>query len=101
MATVEVATGGAAGVSIGAANAETMWCAYAWPSSYGNTGRRTFFVNQSGDVLSSRALTQRYGGTANPPGPDAAYLLGTANFMVATVAANSTGKDAERWVVVN
>ncbi len=100
-AAVEVATGGAAGVSIGAANAETIWCAYAWPSSYGNTGRRTFFVSQVGDVMVSRSSTQRYSGTTNPPGPYSAFLLGTVDVLGSTLAANATGKDTESWLVVN
>jgi hypothetical protein len=28
-----------------------MWCCYAWPISYGETGDRAFFVNQRGEVL--------------------------------------------------
>src|SRR5262249_51324328 len=65
--TAEAAGGGGSGVSISANNAEVMWCAYAWPSSYGNSGKRTFFVNQAGDVLSSRNATTRYNGTVNVP----------------------------------
>ncbi len=99
--TAEAATGGAITISIGASNAEVVWCGYAWPSSYGNTGKRTFFVNQGGDVLSCRNSTQRYNGTTNPPGPNAAYLAGSANVMASTVASNATGKDGERWIVVN
>lgn len=99
--TAEAGTGGSAGVSISASNSEVLWCAYAWPSSFGNSGKRTFFVNQSGDVLSTRNNTQRYSGTTTPPTADAAFLAGTANVMGSTVAANATGKDLERWIVVN
>ena len=98
--TAEAATGGASGISIGASNAEVVWCGYAWPSNYGNTGKRTFFVNQGGDVLSCRNR-QLYNGATNPPGPNAAYLAGSADVMDSTVAANATGKDGERWIVVN
>ena len=97
----EAPTGGAGGISIGASNAETQWCAYAWPSVFGNSGIRTFFVNQSGDVLGCRNTTQRYGGSTAPPGPNAAYLTGTADIMASTLAANATGKDGQRWIVVN
>ncbi len=100
-ATAENATGGAAGVSISASNSEVLWCAYAWPSSFGNSGKRTFFVNQAGDVLSCRNNTQRYSGTANPALGNAAFLSGTAGTMGNTVAANNTGIDLERWIVVS
>ena len=33
--------------------------------------------------------------------PNAAYRRATANLMGSAVAANSTGKDGELWVVVN
>jgi len=44
------ACGGGAGATVDPDLAETTWCAYAWPSNYGNTGNRTFFVNQGGDT---------------------------------------------------
>ena len=100
--TAEAAGGGGSGVSISAANAEVMWSAYAWPSSYGNSGKRTFFVNQAGDVLSSRNNTTRYNGTVNAPAGTAAVLAGIGSpTMASTVAANATGQDGERWIVVN
>ena len=100
--TAEAASGGSSGVSISAANAEVMWAAYAWPSSYGNSGKRTFFVNQAGDVLSCRNATQRYNGTTNPPAGTAAMLAGVGSpTMASTLAANATGQDGERWIVVN
>lgn len=30
---------------------ETLWCCYAWLPVQGSPGKRTFFNNQSGDVL--------------------------------------------------
>jgi prepilin-type N-terminal cleavage/methylation domain-containing protein len=32
---------------------ETTWCGYAWPANYGNSGNRSFFVNQTGDITST------------------------------------------------
>ena len=32
---------------------ETTWCAYAWPVNYGQSGNRTFFTNQGGDVVAT------------------------------------------------
>jgi hypothetical protein len=100
----EAANGGGGGVSIDAANAETLWMCYAWPSSFGNSGKRAFFVNQAGDVLACKNVTQRYSGnpagTAGIPVPFAAFITGSTA-MNASLAANMTGLDGERWVVVN
>ena len=29
---------------------EVLWSCYTWPVSRGNSGKRTFFVNQTGDI---------------------------------------------------
>jgi len=99
----EAATGGVGPVAPDGSQSEVFWCCYAWPSSRGNSGKRTFFVSQSGDVLATKntAATQLYSGTANPPPPTAAFLNGTAGAMSSSVAANATGIDAGIWVVVN
>jgi prepilin-type N-terminal cleavage/methylation domain-containing protein len=98
--TAEAATGGGNGVSIDPSKAEVMWCCYAWPSANGNSGKRVFFINQGGDILSSRN-TLGYTGTTTVPAPNAAFKTGTSGLMDAPVAANTTGMDTERWVVVN
>ena len=97
----EAGSGGAAGVSVDAAQAEVLWACYAWPSSFGNTGKRAFMCNQGGDVLGTRNATQRYSGTGNAPAGTAAILTGLTATMAATLAANGTGQDGERWIVVN
>ncbi|MGE3172820.1 MAG: prepilin-type N-terminal cleavage/methylation domain-containing protein [Planctomycetota bacterium] len=89
------------GTPIDAAQSEVLWCCYAWPSSRGNSGKRTFFINQGGDVLASKNLTTAYNGTTARPTYDAAYVgTGTVS-MAAQVAANTTAVDGEIWVVVN
>ena len=30
---------------------ETTWCAYGWPANYNQSGNRTFFTHQGGDIL--------------------------------------------------
>lgn len=82
---------------------EVLWSAYAWPASFGNSGKRCFFVNQQGDVMASSNATTQYSGTATVPSGDAAYLTsGTATLsMAAEVAVNATAKDGMRWTVVN
>jgi prepilin-type N-terminal cleavage/methylation domain-containing protein len=97
----EAATGGAAGVSIDASKAEVMWCAYAWPSVFANSGKRTFFINQGGDVLSTKADVVTYNGGTVVPAQNAAFLTGTSGVMDCPVGANSLGLDGNRWVVVN
>jgi hypothetical protein len=102
----ENATGGAAGASIAAGQAEVLWCCYAWPSSFGNSGKRVFFINQSGDVLASKNTTTTYGapsgGSTLAPNFDAAFdPNSTATGMAAGVASNIAGNDGEIWTVVN
>jgi len=85
------------------ANSESLWCVYAWPVSIGNSGNRSFFVNQSGEILMSQnrgpsAMT----GPGRGPDPHAAFLASVSSvLMISSVAANRTGKDSQRWIVVN
>jgi prepilin-type N-terminal cleavage/methylation domain-containing protein len=80
---------------------ETTWCAYAWPINRGNSGNRVFFVNQQGDVLASQNRVALYSGQVTVPAPDAAFVSTVStNQITGLVAANSTGKDGENWVVV-
>jgi prepilin-type N-terminal cleavage/methylation domain-containing protein len=97
----EQATGGAAGGDIDPAQSEVMWCCYAWPSSYGNSGKRCFFVNQSGDVLACRnnSATTQYSGTGTAPASTAAFVRAAG--MGVTIAANTVATNGEVWVVVN
>jgi prepilin-type N-terminal cleavage/methylation domain-containing protein len=100
----EAATGGDAGNTLGvdASQAEVLWCCYAWPQVFGNSGKRVFFINQSGDVLATNnAQATPYSGTTTEPLQTAAFLSSTSGFMGNQVAANSVGIDNNRWVVVN
>jgi prepilin-type N-terminal cleavage/methylation domain-containing protein len=96
-------TGGDPGNTIGidAGQAETLWCCYAWPQVQGNSGKRTFFVNQSGDVLATNGAAAAYNGTTLVPTFDEAYSAAVSTTSMAMpVAANTAGKDTNRWVVV-
>jgi prepilin-type N-terminal cleavage/methylation domain-containing protein len=100
----ELATGGdpTGTLTVDAGQAETLWCCYAWPQAFGNSGKRTFFVNQSGDVLATNAATVTYSNsTATVPTFDVAFsaAAGTPSMAVA-VAANTAGQDGNIWVVV-
>ncbi|MCB9890700.1 MAG: prepilin-type N-terminal cleavage/methylation domain-containing protein [Planctomycetes bacterium] len=82
---------------------EVLWSCYAWPASFGNSGKRAFFVNQQGDVMATSNATTKYSGTTTPPSGGAAYVTvsGVTLSMAAEVAVNTTGTDGMRWTVVN
>ena len=100
----ETATGGDAGNSQGvdAGQAEVLWCCYAWQATAGNSGNRTFFINQTGDVLATNGATVRYSNSVpTVPTYDVAFsgAICTTSMGVG-VAANTLGKDGNTWVVV-
>ncbi|MBK8096464.1 MAG: prepilin-type N-terminal cleavage/methylation domain-containing protein [Planctomycetes bacterium] len=95
----EDATGGYTGSAVDAGKAETLWCCYAWPQAQGNSGKRTFFINQGGDVLATQDPTNN--GAAAPVDPSDAFNASTSGFMDNAVAANTVGLSTTRWVVVN
>ena len=81
---------------------ETTWCCYAWPANYNNSGNRSFFVNQTGDVTSTDEST--YTGTGDAGGAltaDAAFITSTANSITGNVAIGTAGGDGNIWKQVN
>jgi prepilin-type N-terminal cleavage/methylation domain-containing protein len=94
----EVAGGGApAGVD--ADLAESIWCVYAWPTDYGQSGVRTFFVNHAGEILA--ADSNAYTGPGGPPQPGAALLAGgLATSITGPLASGTIGRDAFVWRTV-
>ena len=99
----EAATGGDVANSLGVdpGQAETLWCCYAWPQAAGNSGKRTFFVNQSGDVLATNGAVVAYNGSTTPCTYDVAFIATQSGSMATAVAANTLGQDGNTWVVVN
>jgi prepilin-type N-terminal cleavage/methylation domain-containing protein len=89
--------GGGADPTVDADLAETTWCCYAWPANYGNTGNRTFFVNQGGDIVACE--DEDYSGPAEADlGPDAAFQPGgTADSITGNTATGMTGRDGNFW----
>jgi hypothetical protein len=77
--------------------AETTWCAYAWPEKIGDTGRRAFFVNQTGDVMQSSNEGARWEGERIPPGNSAFIGDGCTSVQ----AVGTRGRDGDVWKVVN
>jgi hypothetical protein len=73
---------------------ETTWCCYAWPTNYGNTGNRSFFVNQGGDIVAVE--DNAYSGTGAGPSDEAAFA-GTGNTITGPVATGMTGRDGNFW----
>ena len=79
--------------------AETTWCAYAWPVNYNQSGNRTFFTNQAGDVIATESAAYS-GTTAGPPG-HAAFQGGAMNNILGNVAIGTVGGDTNTWKQVN
>ena len=79
--------------------AETTWACYAWPVNYGNSGNRTFMVNQTGDVVSTE--DSGYSGTTNGPVPHAGFIDGADNYITGLTAVGTDGGDGFTWRQVN
>jgi len=78
--------------------AETTWCCYAWPVNYGNSGNRTFMVNQTGDVVSTEDST--YSGTTGP-GAAAGFYQPATSSITGLTAVGTAGGDTNVWRQVN
>jgi prepilin-type N-terminal cleavage/methylation domain-containing protein len=76
--------------------AETTWCCYAWPTNYGSSGVRTFYVSQAGDLVFTDA--QAYSGPGGSPDAGAALMGGgLITSITGRVATSATGRDGEFW----
>jgi prepilin-type N-terminal cleavage/methylation domain-containing protein len=82
-------------------NAETYWCAYAWPVDLGETGRSTYFISNDGQTLTYRNTgVLQYAGVLGGPASGAAYTV--AGDMSAPLALGGVpGSDGNVWVVLN
>jgi len=88
--------GGGADANVDPDLAETTWCCYAWPGSYGTSGNRTFFVNQGGDIVFTD--TAVYTGPGGGPDPGAALQpAGPVTSITGVTASAMTGRDGELW----
>lgn len=76
--------------------AESVWCCYAWPTNYEQSGVRTFFTSHNGEVLF--AAFGDYSGPGNGPGPGAALRAGgTLTSITGVVATGTIGRDGNLW----
>jgi prepilin-type N-terminal cleavage/methylation domain-containing protein len=91
------------GITAGVDNdlAETTWCCYAWPANYNNSGNRTFFVNQSGDVTATDAASYTGGTDAGGYLQPGNALMGNVLNITGNVAIGTVGADTNLWKQVN
>lgn len=88
--------GGGADATVDPDLAESTWCVYAWPQRFGVTGRKTYFVNQEGDVLYT--VSEAYQGPGAPIAAGAALAQpGPAGNLRGTLAVGGTGRDGNTW----
>lgn len=89
----------AGGGATGPNNCEILWCAYAWPTQFGQSGNRAFFINQEGDLLqtNNRTVATQYSGLTIPAFSAAYTGAGTMNLPIASGA---VGVDTNTWVPV-
>jgi prepilin-type N-terminal cleavage/methylation domain-containing protein len=90
------------GGSVGSDIAETSWCAYAWPASYANSGNRSFFVNQGGDITGAELSTYSATGIFTSANAGRAFTGSTVNGNITgTQAIGTVARDSQRWKQVN
>ncbi len=94
------------GAAWGSANCEILWACYAWPVLAGQTGNRTFFINQVGDVIAYDNRDNEYMGitnVANVPVFDAALsdeIPGSMESVLALTTMGKTANDGNVWALV-
>jgi hypothetical protein len=103
---MEVSTPAAPGAALAAALdsdlAETSWCCYAWPASYSTSGNRTFFVNQTGDIIGCDNLNYSGTGDFTAANAGAAFRTGGAlTNITGLVAVGTAGRDGQLWKQIN
>ncbi len=83
--------------------AETTWCAYAWPASHAASGRRTFFINQSGGITWTDDDAYTGGDAIDEGNAGAAFVRGgTVTRITGSVAVGTVGRENDNlWRQVN
>jgi len=97
----EVSTG-ALGAALDPDLAETSWCTYASPASYSTSGNRTFFVNQTGDIIGTDF--NLYSGTQAFVASNAGSAFKTGGGLTnitGLVAVGTRGRDGQLWKQIN
>lgn len=103
VAVPEADGGGWKGCAVAADQAESLWCAYAWPVDAGESGRRVFFIDQDGDVYGCDNAFGDYSGLRGGPGAGAARKATEqgATSLADPTADRTIGRDGHRWRVVH
>ena len=81
---------------------ETSWCCYAWPAGYATSGNRTFFVNQTGDIVGTDWAT--YSGTLAFINTNAGAAFSGSTLpgnITGNVAVGTRGRDTRLWKQIN
>jgi prepilin-type N-terminal cleavage/methylation domain-containing protein len=80
--------------------AHRYWTCVAWPVIAGSTGRRTFFVNQQGQVL--QIMNTSYSGSALVPAAGAGLVgVGMESINTQQLAVDALGSDGQYWIPVH
>ncbi|MFQ5505690.1 MAG: DUF2950 family protein [Planctomycetota bacterium] len=83
---------------IHSASAEKYWACYAWPVSSGFSGKRVFFVNQEGIILTCTNEKNHYSGMSSAPRYRAALSRqGLRKGMNSSIAVDATGRLGDHW----
>jgi prepilin-type N-terminal cleavage/methylation domain-containing protein len=72
------------------------WCCYAFPVNYEGSGRRTFFVNQHGEMLATDEATYT-GPNCAALLPSAAFRTGAVDQVTGDIAIGTVGLDGHVW----
>lgn len=99
----EAANGGSGAAFPDSANAEVMWCAYAWPVDCDKTGVRSFFISQEGDVVAYDNRDRAYTGSTGTPTWNAALSnAGTPDMgsQIGLAVMGLTSGDTNTWTQV-
>jgi prepilin-type N-terminal cleavage/methylation domain-containing protein len=99
----EEAASGTFAVALDSDLAETTWCGYAWPANYGNSGNRSFFVNQTGDITSTDYNTYSGNAAIDISNAGTAFVNnGALTSISGLVAVGTLGRqNSQMWRQVN
>ena len=99
---VEPSLTGSGAVVFDANLGETTWCCYASPASYSTSGNRTFFVNQTGDIIGTDSAAYSGSVMFTAANAGAAFASGaSATLITGRVAVGVAGRDSNTWKQIN
>ena len=91
--------GGVAAGVINPTNGEVHWACYAYPSHYGGTANRTFFINERCELITSD--DDRYQGVGCAAlVAGAALVVGDSSHMTGILAFGTRGADGNLWKAI-